>query len=173
MDFKKILKDGKLNRGFSLEGFLAELSCLDPQYIKENTNILNFIISLILEKETLEDSIRQLLLTLRFDMLQWLIEQYDGISVMKTGDYNFNEGIFVSDKGKLTEPYSVHEHYYIEDNITLLTEWYYTGANGLKYREVIFPNGYRDPGFLLENSLLTERQENMEKLSKCEDLFSV
>lgn len=80
-------------------------------------------------------------------------------------DSTYDAGYFVSSLDYLTRPYTIHEHYYIQDGDTKLTEWYYTGANGLKYRQVIIPEEYKDPGFLLDNSMIGIRTENMIKLA--------
>lgn len=80
-------------------------------------------------------------------------------------DSNYDSGYFVSSLDYLTKPYQIHEHKYIDNGNLKLTEVYYTGANGLKYRKVAFPEVYKDPGFLLNNSLLAERQKNMAYLA--------
>lgn len=172
MIFEDFLEQGHLVKDFSLDSFLKNLYETSPEALRDNTDIVNYLISLVL-KTPLPQDVEKLLLELRFTMLKWLTEAYNHILVVSTEHANFKEGLFVDDINMLGQPYNIHEHYYITDGVTQLKEMYYTGSNGLKYREVIIPNNYIDPGFLLDNSILVERKSNMEQLSAAQDKFSI
>lgn len=125
------------------------------------------IILFALEKCDMSDDERLGLSKISDIILEKLITRNGKYKVIPVvDDEEFASGYFVSSLEYLTPPYTIHEHYYIDNGDTRLTEWYYTGANGLKYRQVRLPEAYRDPGFLLENSMISVRKNNMEKLAK-------
>nr|DAQ86997.1 MAG TPA: hypothetical protein [Caudoviricetes sp.] len=124
------------------------------------------IILIALEKCEMHDAERSDLLRIQDIILERLITQGGRYKVVPVvDDVSFASGYFVSSLDYLTQPYTVHEHIHIRNGDTKLSEWYYTGANGLKYRHVILPEEYKDPGFLLNNSIISVRANNMAKLA--------
>lgn len=123
-------------------------------------------ILIALEKCEMVEAEQAGLLSIRDIILERLITQGGKYKIVPVlDDSSFDSGYFVSKIDLLTKPYTIHEHFYVRDGDTKLSEWYYTGSNGLKYRQVIIPEEYKDPGFLLNNSIIGERSNNMTKLA--------
>lgn len=117
------------------------------------------------EKNLLSETEYSLLIKIKNAILEEMITQGGEYTVVPTvEDKDFSTGYFVSSLNYLTPPYSIHEHQYRINEEIKLIEYYYTDVNGLKYREVIFPDKYQDPGFLLDNSILDIRENNMKYL---------
>lgn len=134
--------------------------------INENPIQILFNIDNILNKKELNEQEKEKLSDIYDILLEKLITRKGKYQVVPAmDDEHFNSGYFVSSLDYLTKPYQMHTHKYIDNGNLQLTEHYYTGSNGLKYREIVLPGVYRDPGFLLDNSLLNERQKNMAYLA--------
>lgn len=132
-----------------------------------DSRIAIIIIFIALEKCEMNEAERIGLLRVQDIILERLITLDGKYKVVPYLDDNaYDSGYFVSNLKYLSQPYTIHEHFYIQNGDTRLTEWYYTGSNGLKYRQVILPEEYKNPGFLLDNSIIKDREENMAKLAK-------
>lgn len=130
--------------------------------INQNPIEILFNINNILKTSQLDKKEQEQLSDICDILLEKIITRQGKYQVIPVvGDNSYDSGYFVSSLEYLTKPYQIHKHQYIDNEKLRLTELYYTGANGLKYRKVILPEVYKDPGFLLNNSLLSERQNNM------------
>lgn len=146
---------------------------VDRDFLFKNANRIYFAISLILETCPLSDQDRELLLDTSDMVIEHLVIQRGKYGIIPKADIQFNEGYFVDSKAKLGEIVSEHEHFHITNGVLQLTETYYMDRMGLKCREVTFPSAYQDPGFLLDNTLLSEREQNMAILADDADMFNI
>lgn len=99
-----------------------------------------------------------------------MIVQEDDIKRVVTfskNNHNFKEGIFVSRKEDLLGPLQRLDNVYKTNDVVHFTERYWTDIRGIKFREILLPDfSVRyliNPNFMLKNSLLFEREENMKK----------
>lgn len=141
--------------------------------VEENNVLLLEEIIRLSKVENLSNEEEKILSDLKNMVLEFLVKKTNSFVIYKKEDFDFDEGLFVNSLEKLEEPYNIHEHYYQNGDITQLIEWYYTGNNGLKYRRVIIPDSYKDTSFLVENSIINERQENLDLLLNDESKFEI
>lgn len=134
---------------------------------------LLFLVSLILERYELTEEDKSTLLDLRNQMLRASLERTELYLIYPARPLEYNEGFFTADRESIMPAIHTHQNLHITDGNLLLTEFYFTGLNGEKYREIMFPETYMDPGFLLNNSLLVEREENFQKLSQDNSMFEL
>lgn len=139
---------------------------------KYNPRLL-FLISLVLEKYSLNEEDKKVIKQLETEMFHFGLEESQQYFIYPARQLEYNEGFFTNNPDEVLPTNIIHHNQHITDDVLLLTEVYYTNKVGVKYREVVFPEGYTDPGFLLDNSILPERENNLKKLSMDETMFEL
>lgn len=142
--------------------------------VKEYNPRLLLLIALVLEKYTLEDNDRQIFTDLQTEMFHFGLVESEKYFIYPMRPLNYNEGFFTDNADEVLPTSIIHTNQHITDGVLLLTETFYTSeVSGVKYREVAFPEEYKDPGFLLNNSILPEREQNLKKLSSDSTMFEL
>lgn len=148
----------------------------DIELLKVNNDLdsINLLqkIQLALEENSVTNEEKDILKILKLSILEFLFKQNNKDFFVEE-ELNYNEGYFVDSMEKLTPPFKTHEHYYRQGEETLLIEWYYIDSNNKKYRRVVFPNKFNDISFLLEDTLIFERKNNLEKLQNDYSKFEI